>query len=142
MNSGHAGLMNWAVTLQHLALGLFFVAQLVALAFCLVRWRQHPRASLLLFLSIVISMTMRIGSIVLPILVSNFAAPADLGPYMVGMGAVSSLVGLVSFGLLVVAVYIDRQPMGDAASQDPLLGPGTNPAQSIPSDNPYRSSVS
>lgn len=101
---------------------LLFLVWLAGIVFAVVRWRRHPRASLLIVIGLVVAMANQAAglalSLSLPQLIDAQFFPSRSLPMIVAaVGWVRSLVSAVAFGLLLAAVFVERPPE-DAADTE------------------------
>ena len=113
--------------------GLALCGYLVALAYSASRWRDYPRPTRLLFIAILLVFLSMLLNSVVPILATRVLSPNQFGMLSVVLGALRTVIQLVSLALMVAAVYVDRRPSPATGSE---FLPGD--AQSAPSSaNPF-----
>ena len=120
-----------AMLLTHL---VHVVAYLGVGGYAVSQRKRHPTASRYLLLAVVIMGVSRGLSFLTPVMLSRTVTPAQLGSLILMVNVVFSLLDLVAFGLMAVAVFIKRLPESPQASDGALT-----PGPSSSSDNPYES---
>jgi xanthosine utilization system XapX-like protein len=91
-----------------------YVAMLVGIVLALLKWREHPRASGLALAGFgVILATSIVGALVMTTLphrmIEAGATTPEVGARMAMLGLARSFVSALGWGLLVGAIFIDRQ---------------------------------
>lgn len=92
---------------------------LVGFVFAILRWKWHPRVSLLIVIALVLAFFGSIISVIsnlLPLYMSrnmNVAA-SQIGVYMGIIGVVNILLHFVMWILLIIALFVGRKPAPQA----------------------------
>ncbi len=91
----------------------FFVLCGIGIALAIVRWRQHPRVSLLVVLACGIDIVLGLVGAAMAVLpvwyLGRGSTNVELSMVMATANLVTGIVRVVAFGLLLVAVFSGRQ---------------------------------
>jgi hypothetical protein len=113
--------MTWAPLLGQLLFSTpFFVLCGLGLALAIVRWRLHPRVSLLVVLACTIELLAGLAGAVLSVLplwhLARGGTNAQLAMFMATSNAVLGIVRVVGFGLLLAAAFSGRSVVAASPS--------------------------
>ena len=110
------------------------VAYLVAMVIATQRWRDFPRPSKFLLAGLALSVLSYAASATFSMAVARFASPNVLASAMVMVNLGRMALHLISLGLIVCAVYVDRKVPQRSSSEEFL--PGDERAATIDA-NPF-----
>ncbi len=116
--------MNIAVfnLLAFAAQAPLYIVWLIGIVLALVRWRHHPRASLLMVIALALAVADQIGGILvnlfLPSLVGQLLPIGSMGMFLTAVSGLRSLLSAVVFGLLLAAVFVERAPVGEEEADE------------------------
>ena len=90
-----------------------YLIYLVGIIVALVYLKRHPRVSFLTIISIGISLLAGIIVTVVQVLLPSYlirqgSSAQSLGYYFFGLGIISNLIHVVTFGLLLIAIFTGR----------------------------------
>jgi O-antigen/teichoic acid export membrane protein len=119
-----------------ISFGLSFLPALAYVAagiFAITQWSRYPKPSRLMLIAVSLMVVTSVTSFTLRIVLARSLSPQDFGSFMLAFSAVSTLLHLLSFGVLVSAVYSGRTGSADSNQPNDRMPPDAQTDHS----NPY-----
>ena len=110
------------------------IVYLLVFVVALQRWRDYPRPSKYLMISVLLVVLSYVMSTAVTMFVANTMTPTTMGGAMVIVSLGRTALHVFSFGFMVAAVYVDRVPTRHA-KRDEFLPGDQKPAAASP--NPF-----
>lgn len=112
----------WMSVVLMLAAGVSVVGYVLVLLIAALKWRDFPRPSKLLAAAAALALFSSMAGGLLPWGLSRIAAPGAMSAFVVLINGCRTILHLVSIGLMVMAIYVDRSPGGTSNADEFLPG--------------------
>ena len=81
------------------------------------RWSKHPTVSMMVAVSCGLDLMVRVAYLVVPLMFSRYLAANDTQTMFMALSAVSTMLGMISQVLILIAVFSERKTGTEAPTQ-------------------------